>query len=196
MADIGDASFTSFTGNSSDPNWTITEGGTLGQVQTSSNSASGSDGSLKFKLNDETELGNMGVTQLIENIVPNTTYTLSAYALEKNGSDVTATIGVYDGDTTNVLASKVLDYAALDAAGAEESDDDSFLQDSFTFNSGSNTSLTLFVTYNPNNVFASGGTANDTEFRVDDISLVYEGAAGTNTPVYIDDVHLVSHGDL
>ena len=171
FADIGDHDFTNFVSNSGNTVWTVTEGGTLGQVQNSSNSASGSDGSLKFKLNTTTELGGMGVTQLIENIVPNTTYTLSAFALEKNGFDASATIGVYEGSTTNIVASKILDYAALETAGAERGDD-SFLKDSFTFNSGSNTSLTLFVTYNTGNtVFASGGDAGDTEFRVDDITL-------------------------
>ncbi len=193
---IGGADFTDFTGNTSDADWTVIEqSGTLGQVQSTGNSASGADGALKFRLNDGSgETGGMGVTQELTGITPNTDYTLSAYVLYKRDrTDVTATIGVYEGGTTTVLASKLLDYAELEAAGAEESALDDFLLDSFTFNSGSQTDLTLFVTYTVNDVLALGGTQSDTELWVDDIALEFEGAPSGSADGFVDDFRVISH---
>ncbi|MGB5355024.1 MAG: chondroitinase-B domain-containing protein, partial [Woeseia sp.] len=91
---IADSSFDDFTGNSSDPNWTVSESsGVTGQLQTTGNSASGTSGALKFRLNAGSgEVGGQGVTQDLAGIVPNTEYTLSAYVLYKRDrTDVTAT---------------------------------------------------------------------------------------------------------
>ncbi|MFK7886799.1 MAG: chondroitinase-B domain-containing protein [Gammaproteobacteria bacterium] len=199
---IADPSFDDFTGNASDPNWTVNESsGNTGQVQTTGNSATGTSGALKFRLNAGSgEVGGQGVTQDLTGIVPNTQYTLSAYVLYKRDrTDVTATIGVYEQGTTNVVASKVLDYQALEAAGAMESEEDNFLLDSFTFDSGSQTGLTLFVTYNVNDVLATTADQSeaqaDSELWVDDISLTAPGAPDTNTFGYVDEVRIVSHGN-
>ncbi|MFK8030228.1 MAG: hypothetical protein AB8G18_08300 [Gammaproteobacteria bacterium] len=199
---IADPSFDDFTGNSSDPNWEVSESsGNTGQVQTTGNSATGSSGALKFRLNAGSgEVGGQGVTQKLTGIVPNTEYTLSAYVLYKRDrTDVTATIGVYEAGTTNVLASRVLDYKALEAAGAEESEEDNFLLDCFTFNSGTQSGLTLFVTYNVNDVLASTADQSeaqaDSELWVDDIRLTAPGAPDTGTFGYVDDVRIVSHGN-
>jgi hypothetical protein len=199
---IADPSFDGFTGNSSDPNWTVNESsGVTGQVQSTGNSATGSSGALKFRLNANSgEVGGQGVTQDLTGIAPGTQYTLSAYVLYKrNRTDVTATIGVYEAGTTNVLASKVLDYQALELAGAPESEEDNFLFDTFTFNSGTQTGLTLFVTYDVNNVLAS--TLNQTEAQadselwVDDISITAPGAPPAGSFGYADDIRIVSHGN-
>ena len=199
---IADPSFDAFTGDSSDPNWTVSESsGVTGQVQTTGNSATGTSGALKFRLNAGSgEVGGQGVTQDLSGIVPNTVYTLSAYVLYKRDrTDVTATIGVYEEGTTNVLASKVLDYKALEAAGAPESEEDNFLFDSFTFNSGTQTGLTLFVIYNVNNVLASTPDQTqaqaDSELWVDDISLTAPGAPAAGTLGYADEIRIVSHGN-
>lgn len=196
LVSIGDPTFVEFTGNTSDLNWVVTEGGTLGQVQTTGNSASGPDGALKFRLNEGSgEIGGMGVTQFLADIAPNTDYTLEAFVLNKRDFDVTATIGVYEAETTTVLASKVLDYAALESAGADESESDSFLRDEFTFNSGLQTGLTLFVTYNVNTVYADGGDQSDTELWVDDISISFNGAPATDSIAFVDEFRLVAHGN-
>lgn len=199
---IADPSFDDFTGDSSDPNWTVSETSSVtGQVQTTGNSATGSSGALKFRLNGGSgEVGGQGVTQDLTGIVPNTQYTLSSYVLYKRGrTDVTATIGVYEVGTTNVLASKVLDYKALEAAGAPESEEDNFLLDTFTFNSGAQSGLTLFVTYDVNNVLASTidqiEAQADSELWVDDISMTAPGAPGPGTFAYADDIRIVSHGN-
>ncbi|MGB5347730.1 MAG: hypothetical protein WBN23_16300, partial [Woeseia sp.] len=146
------------------------------------------------------EVGGQGVTQDLADIVPTTEYTLSAYVLYKRDrTDVTATIGVYEEGTTNLLASKVLDYKALEAAGAPESEEDNFLLDSFTFNSGTQTALTLFVTYDVNDVLAStpdqAQAQADSELWVDDISMTAPGAPGAGTFGYADDIRIVSHGN-
>lgn len=199
---ISDPSFDDFTGDSSDPNWTVSESsGNTGQVQTTGNSATGTSGALKFRLNAGSgEVGGQGVTQDLTGIVPNTEYTLSAYVLYKRDrTDVTATIGVYAQGTTNVLASKVLDYKALEAAGAPQSEEDNFLLDTFTFNSGAQSGLTLFVTYDVNNVLASTTdqveAQADSELWVDDINMTAPGAPGTGTFGYADDIRIVSHGN-
>jgi len=193
---IAGADFKDFTGDSFDPDWTVIEGGTLGQVQATGNSATGASGALKFRLNGGgNERGGMGVTQELTDILPDTDYTLEAYVLNKRGFDVTATIGVYEGTSTTVLASKVLDFAALKAAGAEQSEEDGFLRDAFTFNSGEQTNLTLFVTYDVNTVYADGGVQADTELWVDDISMTYQGAPVAGSVAYLDEVRLVAHGN-
>ncbi len=184
---IGNADFTGFAGVS-DNNWLVTEGEGIGKVQDSGNSASGDDGSVKFRWEDTSTGGQPGITQLLTNIEPMTDFSLSAYVLDKNDTGATVTMGVYEGNSTNVLASKELDYAALDSANAPEGDD-SFLQDSFDFNSGANTSLTLFVIYNANN---SGGA----ELRVDDIDMTFEGAPTSDAQAFVDEFRLVSHPEL
>lgn len=199
---IADPSFDDFTGNSSDANWTVSESsGNTGQVQTTGNSATGTSGALKFRLNAGSgEVGGQGVTQDLTGIVPNTQYTLSAYVLYKRTrTDVTATIGVYEEGTTNVLASKVLDYKALEAAGAPLSEEDNFLLDTFTFNSGTQSGLTLFVTYDVNNVLASTTDQNEaqvnSELWIDDISITAPGAPAAGTLGYADEIRIVSHGN-
>ena len=181
--EIRNSDFTGF-GGVTDDNWVVTEGVGIGKVQDTSNSASGVDGGAKFRWEDDHTGGSPGITQLLENIEPNTDYTLSAYVLDKNDTGATLTMGVYAGSTTDVVASKELDYAALEALGAEEADD-SFLRDSFVFNSGPHTSLTLFVLYNSNE---SGGA----ELRLDDISMTYLASAGNGSVGLVDEFRLVS----
>jgi len=181
--EIRNSDFSGF-GGVTDANWVVTEGVGIGKVQDTSNSASGADGAAKFRWQDNSTGGSPGITQLLENIEPNTDFTLSAYVLDKNDTGATLTIGVYAGSTTNVVASKELNYASLEASGAQ-SGDDSFLRDSFVFNSGSQTSLTLFVLYNSNE---SGGA----ELRLDDISLSYSGSAANGVEALVDEFRLVS----
>ena len=181
--EIRNSDFTGF-GGVTDANWVVIEGEGIGKVQDTSNSASGVDGGVKFRYEDDHTGGSPGITQLLENIEPNTDFTLSAYVLDKNDTSATLTIGVYAGSTTDVVASKELDYAALEANGAEKGDD-SFLRDSLVFNSGPHTSLTLFVLYNSNE---SGGA----ELRLDDISLSYSASAGNGSSGLVDEFRLVS----
>lgn len=93
----------------------------------------------------------------------------------------------------------MLDYKALEAAGAPESEEDNFLFDTFTFNSGPTTGLTLFVTYDVNNVLATTVDQEeaeaDSELWVDDISITAPAAPAPGTLGYADDVRIVSHGN-
>lgn len=117
------------------------------------------------------------------------------YALYKKSADVTVTMGAFVGETDTVLASKVVDFEDLVAANAPKGDD-SFRQDTLTFNTGSNSTITIFAEYNANTIIADGGDAGDTEFRVDEFALTYEGAPAADAKAYFDEFRLVSHASL
>jgi poly(beta-D-mannuronate) lyase len=192
---IKDGSFSRFTTGNSNSDWTTYEGAGIGQVQYSSNSATSNNGSARFKYNNGTEIGTPRLTQVLSGLQPDTEYTLSMYALEKNNSPISVTMGVYAGETAAVHASKIVDYAALVTAGAPQGDD-SFRQDKLTFNSGTNTTLTLFIEYNANTVIADGGSDIDTEFRVDEVTLSYQGEPAPGSVTLFDSFRLVSHAQL
>lgn len=170
--------------------WAINEGRDIGQVQSSSNSA---DGSVKFKYNDiNEEGGSPSISQAIDGILPNTEYTLSMYVLEKNSSPVTLTLGVYTRDGATILASKTVNYSLLKQNEAPKGDD-GFLQDRLIFNSGNNNAVTIFVEYAPNTIISDGGDSGQTEVRVDEFSLSYEGPPGEDAEAIFDSIRLVKH---
>ena len=189
----GDEAFVSSA--SADNPWVIVEGGTIGQVQVSGDSASGADGSLRFRYNTIDENGSPMVSQTITGIQPNTDYEFSAWVRADDG--ITATMGVYAGDATNILNSKLLDFEALIAANAPRAND-SFRRDSFSFNSGSNTTLTIFFEYTANNIhilnpeFESSGTIANSDIRIDDVELSFEGPTPAGEEAFVDEVRIVS----
>jgi len=181
--------------NNGQTDWTVEEGTGIGQVQDSSNSASGANGSIKFKYNSDAAgtLIDTGtpydpyIAQTVS-VEPNTDYTLSMYLLEKNQAPVSADFGVFmEASTTllsnaTVLASKESIYGNL---SADDQADDSFRRDSISFNSGLNTSLTIFAQYN--------GKNDGADVRVDDFELSYLGAPATDETAFFDSFRLVSH---
>ncbi|AWB68958.1 polysaccharide Lyase [Saccharobesus litoralis] len=163
--------------------WQVYEGSGIGQVQDSSNSASGADGSIKFKY-DSTK-GDNGtphdpyIAQEID-VLANTDYTLSMYVLEKSNKDAQVKYGVYTTDIANILASHIADVSQL---GDAPKGDDSFRQTTLTFNSGTNTKLTVFAQYQ----------GDGSEIRVDDFSLTYDGSPIAGDVALFDSLRLVSH---
>jgi len=189
----GDDAFNS-SASSSNP-WAIVEGGTIGQVQSSSNSASGADGSLRFRYNTVQENGSPMVSQVLTGIIPNTNYELSSWIRADDG--ITGTMGVYAGTSTTVLESKLLDFEALEEAEAPRGDD-SFRRDSFSFNSGNNTTLTIFFTYTANTIhienpqFESSGNIGNSDLRIDDVELSFEGVTPSSLEGLVDEIRVVS----
>ena len=57
---------------------------------------------------------------------------------------------------------------------------------SFDFNTGLNTSLTIFVLYDPDGSLTA-------ELRVDDISLSYPGAPESGSEAFADEFRLVAY---
>jgi poly(beta-D-mannuronate) lyase len=197
-AAIKDSDFSDFYNNSgSSDDWDIFEGETIGTVSASGNSASGDDGSLRFKYSDETEAGEPEVSQLLTSLPMNTDYNLSMYVLEKNDSELYLTWGVYIGSSDEVLYSEVIDIQALKESDADEGDD-SFLKTELSFNSGSNSELTIFVRYNQHTLLADDTVSSnaETEVRIDDISLTYQGAPSNGDTALFDSFRLVSHESL
>lgn len=171
-------------------NWTVVEGTGIGQVQDSSNSASGANGSIKFKWNSGEDSGtphNPYIAQTIA-VEPNTDYTLSIYNLYKSDNDDSSILfGASSAadvtDTASYIATKDSVYSDLKSAGTDKGDD-SFYQDTLNFNSGSNTSLTVFAQFK---------STTGAEIRVDDFELSYQGAPADGTEAYFDSIRLVSH---
>ncbi|WP_158971110.1 chondroitinase-B domain-containing protein [Paraglaciecola sp. L3A3] len=175
--------------------WVVNEGSGIGQVQDSDNSASGANGSIKFKHNDD-DSGTPYQPYIAQTVTvqANTEYTLRMYNLLKSSDEQDATVlfGVHNGaaveggvfDSANVIASKDSVFANL---SEDEEGDDSFRPDSLVFNSGDNTSLTIFAQYQ--------STLGD-DIRIDDFSLSAEGAPASDAKVYFDSFRLVSHPSL
>jgi len=211
----------SFSSSASNANpWIIVEGSNLGQVQSSSNSASGSDGSVRFRyntvaeadaadaaeVNPATAQNRLMISQVITNLPANTDFELSAWVVADTG--ITGTMGIIAGDIRDIngtldnstISSKVLDDDALSSAGAPRGDDN-FRRDSLTFNSGSNTTLTVFFRYNAssydqtNPVFRNGdpnSTIENSDLRIDDIELSFEGPTPAGEEALVDEIRLVS----
>ena len=194
VADFASGEFQSSASN--DNPWVIVEGGSIGQVQSSSNSASGPNGSLRFRYNTVDETGSPMVSQVLTDIQPNTDYELSVWVRADPG--ITGTIGFYNGETTTVLTDKLLDFDALEQADAPKGDD-SFRQDTLSFNSGNNSSLTLFIMYTANTIhvqnpeFESSGNIGNSDLRIDDIEMTFLGAPQDGLEAFVDEFRLVSH---
>ena len=179
--------------------WIQFEGDGIGKVQDSSNSAGGADGSVKLTYAGTT--GGVPYDPYIAQSVavePNTEYTLSMYNLFKKDGDSTVLFGAFAGDDTGALASatpsatllgsKNSDYAQLKAAETDKGDD-SFYQDMITFNSGDNTTMTIFA-----QLQSPSGVGD--EIRVDQFKLGYLGAPVAGTKAYFDSFRLISHAKL
>lgn len=178
--------------------WGVYEGTGIGQVQDSSNSSDSTDGSIKFKYNAD-DFGTPYDPYIAQSItvLPNTEYTLTSYSLLKSSqSGSTVQFGAFAGGDDSLLASatpsavmlasKESVYSVLDAAGAERGDD-SFLLDSVTFNTGDNSTITIFSQFN---------TTSGDEIRVDEFELSYQGAPANGSTAYFDSFRLVSHAAL
>lgn len=171
--------------------WAVFEGTGIGQVQDSSNSAGGADGSIKFKWNvgDDTGTPYQPYIAQTVDVVANTDYTLSIYNLLKSTDDSSILFGAF-AENSDVLitdATKIAEkdsiYSTLKNGGATKGDD-SFYKDTLTFNTGDATSLTVFAQFKS----TDGG-----EIRVDQFELSYQGAPAEGTEAYFDSIRLVSH---
>jgi poly(beta-D-mannuronate) lyase len=192
---INDASMTSW-GSSVYTYWDSYEGDLIGQVQASSNSATTTDGCAKFKYTDVTEVGEPEISQSLTGLETNTDYTLSMYVLEKNGTELSLTWGAYIGATDEVLYSETIDVQTLMDSDADEGED-SFKKAEMSFNNGDNSDITIFARYNAHTLLVDGTvTTSQTELRVDEFSLTYEGTPVSGSTATFDSFRLVSHASL
>lgn len=170
--------------------WTVVEGTGIGQVQDSDNSASGANGSIKFKWNSGDDSGtphNPYISQTVA-VEPHADYKLSIYNLYKSDDDNSSVLfGVATAEDVteqlNWLASKDSIYSELKSAGNNKGDD-SFYQDTLLFNSGENSSLTVFAQFK---------STTGAEIRVDKFNLSYQGQPAEGTNAFFDSIRLVSH---
>ncbi|MBU2881712.1 VCBS domain-containing protein [Psychrosphaera sp. B3R10] len=169
--------------------WTVVEGTGIGQVQDSSNSSGGADGSIKFKYNSD-DSGTPHDPYIAQTVTveANTSYNLSIYNLYKSdNNDSSIVFGVSSAtdisDSSSWVAQKDSVYSELKSAGNEKGDD-SFYKDSLSFNSGPNTSLTVFAQFK---------TTTGAEIRVDEFELSYQGMPAEGTEAFFDSIRLVSH---
>lgn len=170
--------------------WTVVEGNGIGQVQDSSNSAGGADGSIKFKWNAGEDSGNPHNPYIAQTLAveANTDYKLSIYNLYKEDDDDSSIIfgaspNTDISSTSDWLISKDSVYSNLKAAGNTKGDD-SFYKDEISFNTGEHTSLTVFAQFK---------STLGTEIRVDQFELSYQGAPEEGTSAFFDNIRLVSH---
>lgn len=192
---IGQVAITNPNFDDAQSGWVVNEGTGIGQVQDSSNSASGADGSIKFKHNDaDSGVPYQPYIAQTLTVQANTEYTLGMYTLLKSSDAQDATVlfgahtgtavegGVFDGAA--VIASKQSVYANL---SEDDEGDDSFRPDTLVFNSGNNTTITIFAQYQ---------SAEGDDIRIDDFSLSAEGAPADDAEAFFDSFRLVSHPSL
>jgi poly(beta-D-mannuronate) lyase len=187
---INNASFAS-----NQDGWVVNEGTGIGQVQDSSNAADGDDGSIKFTHNDA-DSGTPYQPYIAQtvSVEANTEYTLQMYVLLKSNDEQDATVrfGVHTGqaiqndvfDDASIIASKNSVYADL---AVDSNAEDSFRPDTIVFNSGDNTSITIFAQYQ---------SVLGDDIRIDQFSLSSSGAPANDTRATFDDFRLVSHPSL
>jgi len=194
---IVDGDFTDFRGGDTS-NWSVTEGTTEGDVSSSSNSASGSDGSVKLGYTTpEHENSTPSIAQTFT-VESNADIAFSLAMLVKNNSESTATLRV-EGDDSVLINDLTLDYDDLEDVDL----DDSFNLYSDTLNSGNNTQLTVSITFdghaiNGDKTAGSDGKLSSTvqkmnEIRIDNISLITQGAPAEGTQALVDSVRLVAY---
>lgn len=172
--------------------WVVNEGAGIGQVQDSDNSSTSINGSIKFTHNDA-DSGTPYQPYIAQtvSVEPNTEYTLSMYLLLKSADpqDAVVMFGAHTGsaveggmfDSASVIVSKNSVYTHL----AEDNNaQDSFRPDKLAFNSGANTSITIFAQYQS----TLGG-----DIRIDQFSLTSQGAPNSETTATFDEFRLVSH---
>jgi poly(beta-D-mannuronate) lyase len=171
--------------------WDVVEGTGIGQVQDSSNSAGGADGSIKLTWNvgDDTGTPHQPYIAQTVTVEANKDYELSIYNLMKDSGDSTILFGAFSEDSaTNitsatVIAQKDSNYDTLKNGGSTKGDD-SFYEDTLTFNSGSNTSLTIFAQFK---------STDGADIRVDQFEMSYQGTPSEGTEAFFDSIRLVSH---
>ena len=193
---IQDSDFTGFKAGDND--WSTVEGADAGDVASSSNSASGADGSAKLGYNlpshDNTS---PSIFQTVD-VSANTDYVFSLAMLVKNGSTSTAALHI-EGDS-----SVVVDNVLLDINDLTDTDlDDSFKQYTSSINSADNTELTVTITYNPHTIIGDltvdedGRLSSDTqkanELRIDNVTLITGGSPADGTEAFFDSFRLVTH---
>lgn len=175
--------------------WVVNEGTGIGQVQDSDNSSSNTEGSIKFTYNDA-DSGTPYDPYIAQTItvVPNTEYTITMYILLKDNDEQDATVifGAHRGsaieggmfDSSTLISSKNSVYADLSQGDEAE---DSFRPDSVTFNSGNNTTVTIFAQYQ---------SILGDDVRIDQFAVTSTGAAGDDSKAFFDDFRLISHPNL
>jgi poly(beta-D-mannuronate) lyase len=87
-------------------------------------------------------------------------------------------------DDESIIASKNSVYADL---AVDSNAEDSFRPDTIVFNSGDNTSITIFAQYQ---------SVLGDDIRIDQFSLSSSGAPANDTRATFDDFRLVSHPSL
>ncbi|GEM80428.1 hypothetical protein [Vibrio superstes] len=145
----------------------------LGDVGSSKVSAFEDEGSVRLRfISASDDFSAMpGLSQQVNGLAPNTDYVLSLYVEDKKGSasPTSVVIGATDA-AGKELAEQVFHVASMD--NAPKADRSSFRQVAVEFNSGGNTSATIFAKLKIDDASAiSGDIGKATEIRVDAFSV-------------------------
>ncbi|MFV0575080.1 MAG: hypothetical protein ACK5NC_06670 [Vibrio sp.] len=187
MGKVADGAFTRFAYNdNSSEAWIVHENADLGlgDVSPSPLTASGDAGSLRlsFPVVNENTTEDLGpaVSQIIPNISPDTDYVLTVYYRDDKGDNSANTLelGVKDAGveslTGNLIRSKL--FTNKDIGGDNDKNDETggFRKVTMAFNSGSNTTLEVYVMSHltgKDDLAASEDMTEQTQVFIDDISL-------------------------
>lgn len=185
MGKVADGAFTRFAlNNNSSAAWLVHANPELGEgaVEATDITASGDPGSLRLyypSVNESSTLAAIGpgVSQIIPNIEPDTEYVLTVYYRDDKGDESpnVLELGVKDmgvGSLTgNVIRVKQYSNEEIDSDGDETN---GFRKLTMAFNSGSNTTLEVYVMTHLSsleNIHVTDGVPQQTEVFIDDIYL-------------------------
>lgn len=183
MGKVADGAFTRFAMNSnSSEAWLVHVNPELGQgdAEAVNITASGDPGSLRLfypSINDtSTRQVGPAISQIIPNIEPDTEYTLTVYYRDEKGDESPnlLELGVKDmgvGSLAgNLIRTKTFTNDDIDAADDE---DNGFRKVTLAFNSGSNTTLEIYIMSHLSNTdnIDVNNVASQTEVFIDDVVL-------------------------
>ena len=202
-APVLDGDFVDF--RAGEATWVSVEGDGIGDVGSSSNSASGGDGSARLRYRDESHAnGSPGISQTVDGLFADTNYTFSVHVRRDSDASVLLNVNL-QGNETLIADNISVDYSQLDE---DTEADDSFRRYDFTFNSEGNTAVEIIFNMAPQaidlggaaaeldgNGFYTGETQRLNEIRVDDVSLTFETEASGESEVFVDSFRLVKHGN-
>lgn len=196
---IADSDFVGFKAGSDE--WTTSESDNdgTGDVGTSSNSASGADGSVKLGYTYFSHAqGTPNISQQIS-LDANEAYEFAIDLLIKSSADGAAIIVNIEGNE-----SVIMDNQEISMADTTDADlDDHFERYTQAIDSGNNTSATVTVSFKAQDIISgvadsvdatklSSDSAKANELRVDNVSITANGTPADGTEAFFDSIRLVA----
>ncbi|OEF23167.1 polysaccharide lyase 6 family protein [Vibrio rumoiensis] len=202
--EIGDHQLTAFRSNSGTSEVWIKHADNdngKGDVGSSGDTAFDSSGSARIRFRSATDdfSATPGLSQVVDNLQANTDYVFSLYYYDNKKdsslSELDFGVKVVNGNALmgETIAEKTVHVRDLDDA-PQGSVKTGFRKVEVAFNSGANTSVEIYALMRITDSSAidlDSDIGSQTEVRVDEFALTYQGAPASDTKAYFDDILMI-----